>query len=304
MSFAQLKPRLDQGRPLIIDSDVGASFRARGLALDTPGALGLTLRQKEHEVLEHHRAEVRSKVDILSALTADTTPRALAEVGMQHRSALLTGRAVDLAFEAAAESSKPVAVAGILGSDMVSPMGMDRLHAELSEHADRIAAAGCELLLARGQGSRLGLMAAVTAGAKTGLPVWAIVEAAAGGDLEEFGAFDDLVGALSDSGASAVLFEVSDDRAGSSHVKRFCAHEAAGRMTVGVLLAGSPSSVRGFSDPTSDAETWVSPAVEITASGARIIGGGAGTSEAHTEALAIALGLLHPSMPAVKPDAG
>lgn len=304
MSFAKLRPRLVQGRPLIIDSDGGAAFRARGLALDTPGALGQLLRVKEHEVLEHYRAEVRSKVDILSALTADTTPRALAEVGMQHRAALLTGRAVDLAFDAAAESSKPVAVAGILGSDMVSPMGMDRLHAELSEHADRIAAAGCELLLARGQGSRLGLMAAVAAAARTGLPVWAVVEVAAGGDLEEFGAFDELLGALAEAGAGSVLFEVSDDRAGISHVKRFCDIGVTPGMTVGVLLAGSPASVRGFADAGSDPQRWVAPAIEITASGARIIGGGAGTSEAHTEALAIALGLLHPSMPAAKPDGG
>jgi 5-methyltetrahydrofolate--homocysteine methyltransferase len=304
MSFAKLEPRLAQGRPLIIDSDVGASFRARGLALDTPGALGQMLRQREHEVLEHYRVEVRSKVDILSALTADTTPRALAEVGMQHRAALLTGRAVDLAFEAASESPKPVAVAGILGSDMVGPMGMDRLHAELSEHADRIAAAGSELLVARGQGSRLGLMAAVTAAASTGLPVWAVVEVAAGGDLEEFGVFDELLGALANAGAGAVLFEVSDERAANSHVRRFFDIEAAGEMSVGVLLASSPGSVRGFADPGSDARTWVSPAVEITAGGARIIGGGAGTSEAHTEALAIALGLLHPSMPAANPDGG
>lgn len=304
MSFEKLRSRLEGGRPLIIDSDVLASFRARGLALDTPGALGQVLRQNEHDVLEHYRAEVHSKVDILSALTADTTPRALAEVGMQHRSALLTGRAVDLAFEAVAESPKPIAVAGILGSDLVSPMGMDRLHAELSEHADRIAAAGCELLLARGQGSRLGLMAAVTSAARTGLPVWAVVEVAASGDLEEFGAFDELLAALAEAGAGAVLFEVSDNRAGSSHVKRFCDIEVAQEMSVGVLLAASPSSVRGFADPSSDPKEWVAPAVEITASGARIIGGGAGTSEAHTEALAIALGMLHPSMPAAKPDGG
>jgi 5-methyltetrahydrofolate--homocysteine methyltransferase len=304
MSFDTLRSRLEQGRPLILDSDVCASFRARGLALDTPGALGQMLRQSEGDVLEHYRAEVRSKVDILSALTADTTPRALAEVGMQHRAALLTGRAVDLAFTAAAESSKPVAVAGILGSDMVSPMGMDRLHGELSEHADRVAAAGCELLLARGQGSRLGLMAAVTSAARTGLPVWAVVEATPGGDLEEFGAFDELLRVLAEAGASAVLFEVADDRAGTSHVKRFRDIDVSREMSVGVLLAGSPGSVRGFSDTSSEPEKWVSPALEITSSGARIIGGGAGTSEAHTEALAIALGMLHPSMPAAKLDGG
>src|SRR5690606_8528907 len=141
LSFQRIQHRIIRGRPLVLDSDTGAAFRTRGVSLDTPGALGSLLRASEADVLAHYRAEVRSKVDVLSALTADTTPRALAEVGMQHRAALLTGRAVDLAFEAAAESSKPVAVAGILGSDMVSPMGADRLIAELDEHAERIATA-------------------------------------------------------------------------------------------------------------------------------------------------------------------
>ena len=105
MTFSQIKYRLSQGRPLVLDSDTGAAFRARGVSLDTPGAVGQLLRTNEAGVLSHYRAEVHSRVDVLSALTADTTPRALAEVGMQHRAALLTGRAVDLAFEAASHSS-------------------------------------------------------------------------------------------------------------------------------------------------------------------------------------------------------
>src|SRR3954470_17061042 len=117
MSFDQLRHRLNQGRPLVLDADSGASFRARGVALDVPGALGVLLREQPAEVLAHHGAEVQSRVDVLSALTVDTTPRALAEVGMQHRSAQLTGRALDLAFEIARDAPKPTAVAGVLGSD-------------------------------------------------------------------------------------------------------------------------------------------------------------------------------------------
>src|SRR5687768_10418894 len=115
MSFERIRHRLKRGRPLVLDADTGASFRARGVALDTPGALGQLLRERPLEVLDHYRAEVRSRVDVLSALTGDTTPRTLSEVGMQHRSALVTGLAVELAFEAASESDKPVAVAGVLG---------------------------------------------------------------------------------------------------------------------------------------------------------------------------------------------
>lgn len=295
MTFSQIKHRLTAGRPLVLDSDTGAAFRARGVALDTPGALGQLLRQSEEDVLAHYRAEVRSKVDVLSALTADTTPRALAEVGMQHRAALLTGRAVDLAFEAAAGAEKPVAVAGILGSDMVSPTDARRLAEEIEEHADRLAAAGCELLVVRGQGSRYGLMAAVGAAARTGLPTWAVLEAVPEGDFTE--AHGDLWTSLVEAGVSVVLFEVGrvDDAVRSmSLAQQFVAGPS---LSLGVLLAGSPGSVRGFPDDESQPGRWVTRAAELASSGARVIGGGAGTSEAHTEALAIALGELHPSVP-------
>jgi hypothetical protein len=63
------------------------------------------LRQRPDDVLDHYRAEVERRVTVVRALTADTTC-ALAEVGMEHRSALLTGLAVELAHQAAPESDK------------------------------------------------------------------------------------------------------------------------------------------------------------------------------------------------------
>jgi len=297
MTFAQIKHRLNQGRPLVLDSDTGAAFRARGVSLDTPGALGQLLRTNEAGVLAHYRAEVHSRVDVLSALTADTTPRALAEVGMQHRAALLTGRAVDLAFEAAAHAGKPVAIAGILGSDMVSPIDPSRLAEELEEHADRIAAAGCELLVVRGQGSRFGLMAAVTAAARTGLPTWAVLEAVPEGDFNET-QYADLWVNLASAGVTLVLFEVTQVEQAVRSLDSVQSLAVDPMLSVGVLLAGSSASVRGFPDDDSDVRRWVTRAAELASHGARVIGGGAGTSEAHTEALAIALGELHPSVPA------
>ncbi len=59
---------------MVVDSDTAASFRARGVELDSPGALGSLLRERPLEVLDHYRAEVRSRVDVLAALTGDTTP--------------------------------------------------------------------------------------------------------------------------------------------------------------------------------------------------------------------------------------
>jgi methionine synthase I (cobalamin-dependent) len=309
MSFDRIRHRLEGGRPLVLDSDTGAAFRARGVALDTPGALGLLLRERPLDVLDHYRAEVLCSVDVLCALTADTTPRALAEVGMQHRAAMLTGISVELALEAARASAKPVAVAGVLGSDMVSPMAADRLHEEFREHAARLVAAGCELLVARGQGSRLGLMAAVVAAADTDLPTWAVVECAPNGELAEGGNVVEVVDALEQAGAGAVLFEVPSVASGLEQLARLSRvpgtmRGARGPGVSGMLLAASDQSVRGFPDPDADAEHWLERALDLDASGARIIGGGAGTTEAHTAALARALGALHPSLPAAARSAG
>jgi 5-methyltetrahydrofolate--homocysteine methyltransferase len=241
---------------------------------------------------------------VLSALTADTTPRALAEVGMEHRAAQLTRKAVELALEAATEVARPVAVAGVLGSDMVSPVAADRLHDEFTEHAARLAAAGCEILLARGQGSRLGLMAAVVAAARTELPTWAVLEYASNEELTHGGNAVDLVDALAEAGASVVLFEVANVDLGLAYLGRFRSAFEEHGIAPGILLAGSDSSVRGFNDETSNPEHWVERAVDLSVGGARAIGGGAGTTEAHTRWLAKALGALHPSSPARHSDSG
>lgn len=302
MTFERIRQRLQNGRPLVVDSDTAASFRARGVELDSPGALGVLLRERSQEVLAHYRAEVQSRVDVLSALTADTTPRALAEVGMEHRAAQLTGRAVELALEVAAESEKPVAVAGVLGSDMVNPVAADRLHEELTEHAARLAVSGCELLIARGQGSRLGLMAAVVAAARTELPTWAVLEFSGGVDLTSAGDAVNLVESLAEAGASVILFEVAKVDLGLAYLERFRAAFELHGIAPGVLLAGSETSVRGFNDESSDPTRWVERAVDLSVGGARAIGGGAGTTEAHTRALAAALGSLHPSLPTRRSD--
>ncbi len=295
MSFSHVRERLLAGRPLVVAVDSNASLRARGVALDVPGALGQLLRERPSEVREHYRVEVGCRADVLAALTGDTTPRALAEVGMEHRAAQLTARAVELALDAAEESAKPVAVAGMLGSDMVTPVAATRLHEELIEHSARLYAAGCELLIARGLGSRLNLMAAVVAATRTELPTLAVVERtgepATGSDRELFRS-------LRDAGASAVLFEVSSVTLGVRELALTKEALEEAELPVGILLAASESALPGFPDSASSAEQWADHALDLDIAGARVIGGGAGTTEEHLRALARALGSLHPSMPA------
>lgn len=298
MTLEHVHARIVAGRPLVVAADANASLRARGVLLDAPGALGVLLRERPSEVLAHHRVEVACRADILVALTADTTPRALAEVGMEHRSAQLTGRAVELALEAAEDSPKPVAVAGMLGSDLVGPVAANRLHQELIEHSERLAVAGCELIIARGQGSRLNLMAAVVAAARTELLTWAVVETRDA----ELALDTELFESLREAGASVVLFELASVARGIAELGRTKdALEETG-LSPGVLLAASETALPGFADETLDPETWTDHALDLDIAGARVIGGGAGTTEEHLRALAGALGSLHPSIAARRSD--
>jgi hypothetical protein len=67
-------------------------------------------------------------------------------------------------------------------------------------------------------------------------------------------------------------------------------------MRAGVLLAASGESLRGFHDTEARPKQWVARVVDLTTEGARVVGGGAGTTETHTATLARALGSLHPSI--------
>ena len=107
----------------------------------------------------------------------------------------------------------------------------------------------------------------------------------------------DLAESLAGAGASVVLFEVAHVNLGLAYLARFRAAFELHGIAPGVLLAGSETSVRGFNDETSLPERWVERAVDLSLGGARAIGGGAGTTEAHTRRLAEAMGSLHPSLP-------
>lgn len=239
--------------------------------------------------MAHHQAELACKVDILCALTADTTPRALAEAGMEHRSARLTGTALELVGDLAASWSRPVGVAGVLGSELVSATQRGRFEDETLEHAARIAAGGAELMIIRGMGSRIDLVFGVAAAAAYG-STWAVVDGYMASDAE----LRSLALSLGDAGAEAVLLEVHSVEEG---LRRLQLLDNLGSGVVpGTLLSAAPDALRGFPSPL--LSSWVDRVVELTASGARIVGGGAGTTEDHTRALASRLGMIHPSVAA------
>jgi 5-methyltetrahydrofolate--homocysteine methyltransferase len=283
-----------------VSADPEASLRARGVVLKAPASIGRLLREQPTEAIEHYHQEIVAGVDVLCSLTAETIPRALGQIGMPFRAAALTGAAVELALEAVESAPRPIAVAGVLGSLQVSPPALDRMTEDLAMHATRLAAAGCELLLARGYGqlsqepglSRLARRAAVVSAATTQLPTWAVLELSENGTTLDGERIEEAARAAVESGAQVVLMEVPGITCALALLER--ARRALPAIVIGVapgVDTGATDDVAGVPARQSSAEVeaWAQGAKRLIDAGARIVGGGTGTTARHLAALSALL---------------
>lgn len=284
--------RLDAGPPIILGCDPIVSLQEIGAQVDGAVPLGRLLREKPAKIAEHHRREAKAGIDVLVALTADTMPRALANIGMAFRAAALTRCAVELALEAASEARRPITVAGVLGNRRIDLMIAERISEECSMHAARLAASGCELVLARGFARaatspmnlvRLSRLAAVTSAKASHLPTWAVVELMEEAQTPDGEALESCVASMAEAGADALLLDVQQPEVAIAAMKRLSAAKVG--LTMGVLLRaeggaqGDPGAI----------DRWVKAAKALAGEGARVLGGGLGTSVAHVAALATSL---------------
>jgi 5-methyltetrahydrofolate--homocysteine methyltransferase len=244
------------------------------------------VREDPATVREHYYLDISAGVDVLCSLTAQTLPRALQQIGMPFRSAALTGCAVELALNAADLTPRPVIVAGVLGTSDLPPMAEERTSEELQAHAARLAAAGCEIILARGfdhrpdpprERARLARLArrAAIAGAKmTALPTWAIVTLDDNGRTPDGEPADECAVEACEEGAHVVLFEVPTLKAALYWLDRL----VAGGRHIGFALAADARP-----------EPWAVNAKTLLDSGVRVLGGGVGTTHRHLGALSALL---------------
>jgi 5-methyltetrahydrofolate--homocysteine methyltransferase len=284
------------GRPLILSGDPLASLRGRGAVVSSNTAVGRLLRESPRAIAELHEQEVALGVDVVRALTSATTTRALAPIGMAFRAAALTGTAVELATEAAGAAPRRVAVAGILGHTAAAPMA-ERVAEDYAVHAARLVAAGCEILVACGfdpaqaacvppQIARLARRAAVVSASSTQLATWALVELDGAGRTIDGEGIEEVARTALDSGADALLFEVASADLGLGVLRRLesVAHEA----QIGLLLGAEPAPRDGADRlaPAEACDAWATSAARLIEAGARMMGGGTGTTLAHLGALA------------------
>jgi len=281
--------RLETGRPLLVSGDPAASLRARGVEMSGPASIGRLIRENPAAVREHYHHDITAGVDVLACVTADSIPRALQQIGMTFRAAALTGCAVDLALDAAELTPRPIIVGGVLGNTDVAPAAEDRIGEELGTHAARLAAAGCELILARGFGMpssapphhddpalvRIARRAAVVSGAMTQLPTWAVVPLDFSGFTIDGEPADACARHAFDEGAQVVLFEVPSVEVAFGWLDRLQALPSGGGARIGFAPAGAGM----------EPDTWAHDAKRLLDAGVRVLGGGAGTTQRHLAAL-------------------
>jgi methionine synthase I (cobalamin-dependent) len=273
------------GGPLLFGVDPLAALAAE-LSPSERQAPGVLARTRPDAVVRLHEAEIEAGADVLLALTADTTSRALHELGMAFRAAAITGAAVDLAADAADRAGRSVAVGAVLGGPWASRLAEDRLAEEVAVHAARLVTAGAGMIVARAArgSSDEARWIIVQAACSTGVPTYALLEL---DEVSGGGATADDAGAAAvhewarrslELGASALLFEVADAASGVWAFEQV--RRVAPNARVGLFLRGSDTSPAA----------WSEGARRLAEGGAWALGGGADTTCEHLAALAADLG--------------
>jgi methionine synthase I (cobalamin-dependent) len=206
---------------------------------------------------------------VVRANTAETTPRALARTGYGYRAAKLSSLAIDLAVSAVEGGGRQVCVAGVLppmqGSD-------EKLRGEQVAHAQRLMAAGCDLIFVDAVHTLREAVAATAAAAQTGLPVLVTLAVTESGNLSDGETLEAVCSALAGAGARGFIAAPGDP---AGEVRATAELSNLGRPW-GVLYAGSMQL-----SPNEYAERIL----ELTEEGATLLGGEDIETPEHVRAL-------------------
>lgn len=240
-----------------------------GINLTQPLGSAAALQSDAHVVAAVHQHFCAAGVHVVRANTAETTPRALARTGYGYRAAKLSSLAIDLAVSAVEGSGRQVCVAGVLppmqGSDQ-------KLHGEQVAHAQRLMAAGCDLIFIDAVHTLREAVAATAAAAQTGLPVLVTLAVTEAGSLSDGEGLEVVCSALAGAGARGFIAAPSDP---AGEVRATAELSNLGRPW-GVYYAGVSQL-----SPTEYAER----ALELTEEGATLMGGEDIATPDHVRAL-------------------
>jgi methionine synthase I (cobalamin-dependent) len=268
-SLAQrLSVRLDARQPIVFDGGVRGGLAEAGVPLDHPLGTAAVLQSEGQLVMALHQRFCSAGVHVVRANTSETTPRALSRTGYGYRAAKLSSLAIDLAVGAIESCSRQVGVAGVL-----PPMEArdEKLRGEQLAHAQRLAAAGADLIFVDPAHTLREAVAATAAAAQTGLPVIVALAVSETGDLSDGESLEAVCAALAGAGARGFIAAPSD-RAGEV------------RATVELSGLGRPWGVYCAARTLSPTE-YAERMLELAEEGASLLGGEDFATPEHVRAL-------------------
>ena len=194
--------RLDARLPVVIDGSVRGALLRAGADLEGPLGTAAVLSAECHVLSSIHQRFCAAGVHVVRANTAETTPRALSRSGYGYRSAKLSSLAIDTALSAVQASGRSIGVAGVQ-----PPMDASdaRLRGEQMAHAQRLMAAGADLIFVGPVRTLREAVAATAAAVQTQLPVVVELDVDDDGNLPDGEGLDVVCGALAGAGALGFL---------------------------------------------------------------------------------------------------
>jgi S-methylmethionine-dependent homocysteine/selenocysteine methylase len=295
-SRSNIRERLRQGTPLVLDAAMGSDLDWRGLPTTLPLWSAVGLLERPDLVRQIHLENLLAGADIITTDTFRTTAHTLRKAGIEPaRAAELDTLAVRLAVEARAEVGRPEAlVAGSIAplEDCYLPTFETPPEVALAEHraqASSLAAAGVDLIMVETMPTAAEAEIVLRAAVETGLPasVGFVCAAADRGDptrLLSGETLSDAVARMTPLGPAAIFVNCAAPPVITAALREL---RELTTLPIGAYAnVGHVNDERGWSpDGGIAGERYAEHAAEWIALGARVVGGCCGTHPAHTAAL-------------------
>lgn len=279
-----IRLRLRQPRPVLLDGALGTELERQGLGLDPPLWSARPLFDFPDEIRRIHQSYAEAGSEILTANTFRTQFRTLARAGHADRDTQLTEFAVSLAREASATAAGEIWVAGSTAplEDCYSPdLVLDRptLDREHSRHAENLARAEVDLVLIETMIAIREAQAAASATKRTGLPFAVSFACRDDGCLFSGETLEDAVEAIADLEPQIVSVNCIPPQAVPACLVKLnrLRDRLPAETVLGAYANFGPPRAGGFRDACSP-ERFAAHARDWVALGAQLVGGCCGTT--------------------------
>jgi homocysteine S-methyltransferase len=292
----------DEPAILLVDAATGSELTRRGVDTHGPAWSAPAIVRAPDVLAAIHSDQVRAGADVITVNTFRTQRRVLSRIGEARRAREWTIAAVRIARDAVEQAAQeranerpgaaPVRVAGSIAplDDIDRPeLAPDEATArvEHNEHVGHLVEARVDLLLVEAMTTIAESRAATSAAVGSGLETWtAVTVDRSGGTLLSGEPLDAWVEAIAPLHPAAILVSGPPEVLAPALSRiAMLAPEIGARPGAYATLVSDASLTSGGSEAGADLAAYAEAVKGLVAAGARIVGGGHGTTPAHTGAL-------------------